>query len=248
MFGMTNSGRCRCGSANPWKIWSTSLPGCSAWAAAGITSRNWTSSGLCGTRAMPLFWRPTCPACAGRISTWTWRAIISPSPPSGARPGQRRPATPAAISAGSAAFGRVQRTFDVPEVDTDAITASYRSGVLSLRLPKLHQAEPDVRHVTSSRPAQPNPDKPDPRARLAFLRVHGSMAGDSSGIQSGPCPRAGWRYPIDTAEPRKRGVGHGDTQHHPVPSGREGKYLMLHRVKKAGRRESGQMGGPRRQV
>ena len=44
-------------------------------------------------------------------------------------------------------FGRVQRTFDVSEVDTDAITASYRSGVLSLRLPKLHQAEPDVRHV-----------------------------------------------------------------------------------------------------
>lgn len=43
--------------------------------------------------------------------------------------------------------GNLSRTFDVSEVDTEAITASYRSGVLSLRLPKKHWEGQNLRQV-----------------------------------------------------------------------------------------------------
>lgn len=43
--------------------------------------------------------------------------------------------------------GRVCRTFDVSEVDTDAISASYQAGVLSLRLPKKEPAGDSARHL-----------------------------------------------------------------------------------------------------
>lgn len=44
-------------------------------------------------------------------------------------------------------YGCLSRTFDVSEVDTEAITASYRAGVLSLRLPKQHWQEQNIRQV-----------------------------------------------------------------------------------------------------
>lgn len=44
-------------------------------------------------------------------------------------------------------YGCLSRTFDVSEVDTEAITASYRAGVLSLRLPKQHWEEQTIRQV-----------------------------------------------------------------------------------------------------
>ena len=43
--------------------------------------------------------------------------------------------------------GSLSRTFDVSEVDTEAITASDRSGVLSLRLPKKHWEGQNLRQV-----------------------------------------------------------------------------------------------------
>lgn len=43
--------------------------------------------------------------------------------------------------------GSLRRTFDVSQVDTEAITASYRSGVLSLRLPKKHWEGQNLRQV-----------------------------------------------------------------------------------------------------
>ena len=43
--------------------------------------------------------------------------------------------------------GSLSRTFDISEVDAEGITASYRAGVLSLRLPKKHWEGQNIRRV-----------------------------------------------------------------------------------------------------
>lgn len=44
-------------------------------------------------------------------------------------------------------YGSLSRTFDISEVDTEGITASYRAGVLSLWLPKKHWEGQNIRQV-----------------------------------------------------------------------------------------------------
>lgn len=147
MFGMTNSGRCRCGSANP------------------LEDLEHFTSGLFGLGRsrdhepkldFELDVRDEGDAFVLEADLPGMRRedlhvdLAGDYLTISAQRGETR--TEETGDSGSylrreRSFGRVQRTFDVSEVDTDAITASYRSGVLSLRLPKLHQAEPDVRHV-----------------------------------------------------------------------------------------------------
>lgn len=44
-------------------------------------------------------------------------------------------------------YGAFRRTFDVSDVDTEQITASYADGVLTLLLPKKEAAKTTVRHL-----------------------------------------------------------------------------------------------------
>lgn len=44
-------------------------------------------------------------------------------------------------------YGSFRRTFDVSSVDTEQISASYRDGVLSLRLPKKESSQSTLRHL-----------------------------------------------------------------------------------------------------
>lgn len=44
-------------------------------------------------------------------------------------------------------YGSFRRTFDVSNVDTEQITASYQDGVLTLLLPKKETAKTTVRHL-----------------------------------------------------------------------------------------------------
>lgn len=44
-------------------------------------------------------------------------------------------------------FGSYQRSFDLSGIDADAVTAEYRSGVLTLNLPKKQQEPPKSRRL-----------------------------------------------------------------------------------------------------
>ena len=44
-------------------------------------------------------------------------------------------------------YGSFSRTFDLEGIDADAITASFKDGVLSLELPKLRKQEEEARRV-----------------------------------------------------------------------------------------------------
>lgn len=44
-------------------------------------------------------------------------------------------------------YGRFERRLVLPEVDADAIQATFKDGVLSVTLPKLPEARPEVRRV-----------------------------------------------------------------------------------------------------
>lgn len=45
-------------------------------------------------------------------------------------------------------YGSFRRSFDVSGIDESGITAGYENGVLSLTLPKVKPAEPEVRRIT----------------------------------------------------------------------------------------------------
>ena len=44
-------------------------------------------------------------------------------------------------------YGSFQRSFDVTGIEESGITAGYESGVLTLNLPKIKPAEPEVRRI-----------------------------------------------------------------------------------------------------
>ena len=81
------------------------------------------------------------------------------------------------------------------------------------------------------------------KARAFFRQARGAFERSAAdGVVS--CPQAKVPGVWFQAPGPEEGLDHESTQHHPVPSERDGKYLMLHRVKKQGDENQDKWVGP----